>query len=488
VQTLALADTILGSGAIDEDGNPAPLGAASYILVPGTKKGEGNSGLRVPVESLETLAVAVPAFSWIINMSIAAIVKNKPEVEDMILKVLGPGLFEELFPFGLPKTLTSTVLAGYQRNFGTGVSALVRNAFGLEITNERFLQTSVQFYADRVAQWEREGGDPDDAPTFDDAVTSTVGYYLQKGFLGWFPPFSVKTEPPGQLWRDSWYDIREQNGGDTAAAREIALKQHGEWFRWYTYSSGRYTSYVPSTVEAYTKIWKDHPDLTKKLVSIAGDDLSMVSLLTLGTAGEFSQSVSNFLRDNPLPGDGDTVVSRMTPEKFQNMVLVDDGWNEYSKERAKFDAEQMRLRSLRDMPDIDKGQKEVYREMIAQNSERFAEFVEELEGENRPWAVARTNRGRATADRAAFFLREMFADEKFKKSTGQIELFQEIESFLDERDVALKAISGTRNNNVKKANREKFLEYVTDVFLVESPEFASFFDRYFSSEWVDDRG
>jgi hypothetical protein len=487
-QALILADTILGSGAIDEDGNPAPLGAASYILIPGSKKGAGDTGLRVPVESLETLAVAVPALSYVLNIGIASILKNKPEVEDMVLKALGPGLFEELFPYGLPRSIESSLFASYQRNFGTGAAALVRKAMGLEISDEKFLQTSVQFYSNAVAEWEREGGDPEEAPSFDDAIAGATGYYLQKAFLGWFPPFSVQVRPPGQLWRDAWYDIREQNGGDTVAAREIALKQYGDWFRWYTYSSGDYTAYIPSTLEAYTRIWKDHPALTKKLVSIAGDDLSMVSLLTLGTSGEFSQPVSDFLRDNPLPGDNTTVVSRMTPEKFQNMILVDDGWNVYSTERAKFDAEQARLRTLRDMPDIESDQKELYREMIAENDARFGVFTEELEGQNRPWAVARTNRGKATADRATEFLREMFDDPKFMRSTGRTELFSDIKYFLEQRDIALKAISGTRKNEVKKANREKFLQYVTETFLQENPEFASFFDRYFSSEWVTTDG
>ena len=488
VQSLILADTILGSGAVDENGDPAPLGAASYIIIPGTRNTPGDTGLRVRAESLETLAVAVPGLSYLLNIGIAAILKNKPEVEDMVRRALGPGLFEELFPYGLPRSFSSSLFASYQRNFGTAAAALVRKAMGLEITDEKFIQTSIQFYASSVAEWEREGGYPEDAPSFDDAIASATGYYFQKTFLGWAPPFAIDVRPPGQLWRDAWYEIREQEGGDTVVAREKALKQYGDWFRWYTYSSAEFTSYVPSTVEAYTRIWKDYPDLTKKLVGIAQDDLSMITLLTLGTSGEFSQPVNDFLRDNPLPGDNQTVASRMTPEKFENMVLVNDGWDVYSRERAKFDAEQIRLRALRDRPDIDKEEKEKYREMISLNERNFGNFVDELEQINLPWAVARTSRGTATSERAAIFLRTMFEDSKFMRSTGRIDLFKDIKFFLDQRDIALDAIKNAKSNEVKKANREKFMEYVTETFLVENPEFASFFDRYFSNEWVDDRG
>jgi hypothetical protein len=336
-----------------------------------------------------------------------------------------------------------------------------------------------------MARWEKEGGDPENPPSFDDAMASASGYYLQKSFWGWFPPFSVQTRPPGQLWRDAWYDIREQNGGDTQQAREVALKQHGEWFRWYTYSSSDYTAYIPSTTDAYKRIYQDFPGLTRDLVAIAGDDLSMISLLTLGTTGEFSQPVSDFLRDNPLPGDDVPVATRMTPEQFENMVRVDDGWNEYSREKAKFDAEQNRLRILRDTPDIDSERKELYRSMIAANDNNFAEWVDGLKADNIPWSVNRTRGGQNRAERASIFLKKMLSNEKFASTEGRTPLFRDISDFLVQRERALKVMRESRNNDVRRANKESFLEYVNSEFLQQNPDFALFFDRYFSSEWVD---
>jgi hypothetical protein len=102
VKHLLLADKILGSGSIDEDGNQAPLGSASYILIPGTKSSPGDTGLRVPVQSLETLAVAVPGLSYIGNIAIAQIVKNRPDVEEAFRSYIGEGAFEELVSLRIP--------------------------------------------------------------------------------------------------------------------------------------------------------------------------------------------------------------------------------------------------------------------------------------------------------------------------------------------------------------------------------------------------
>jgi hypothetical protein len=486
-QALVVADTILSEGAVDDDGNPVSLDEATYIIVPGTKKGPGDTGLRVPVASLETLSVAMPSVSYLVNMSIAAIVSQKPDVEESIRKALGDTLFNEMFPYGLPRDPVRALFSSYQRSFGKAATALLRKAVGLEVSDKEFLQTSVQFYANAMAEWEKSGAPIEEAPQFDDAVSDATGYYAQRAFFAWAPPFNVRTDVPGQLWRDNWYRLREQYGDDIQGARDAYIKQNGEWARWFTYSSSDYSSYIPSTQEAYRRVWVDHPDLARKLVALAGDDLSMVSLLALGTSGEFSQPVSDFLRNNPLPGDDVPVVSRMTPEQFQNMVFVEDGWNQYSRNRAKFDAEQKRLRALRDTPDISPQQKQLYRDMIAENDNRWSNvFVKNLEEENKPWAVARSQGGKDRAKNAAIFLETMLEDKKFATTTGRTELFSDIGFFLKQREKALTAIENSKTDEGRKANKDKFLAYVNEQFLEESPEFASFWDRYFSSEWMVD--
>jgi hypothetical protein len=485
-QALVVADTILNEGAVDRDGNPTDLKNAEYIIVPGTKKGPGDKGLQVPVASIETLAVAMPSVAYLINIGVAVVVSQKPDVEDGIRRALGEGLFNELFPYGLPRDPSKAFWASYQKNFGKTAEALLRKALGQQVTDKEFLQTSVQFYAHKMAEWEQSGKDPSEAPQFDDAVSDTIGYYAQKTFLGWAPPFSVRTDVPGQLWRDNWYKIREQYGDDTPAAREAYIKQNGDWARWYTYSSSDYSAYIPSTQEAYKRVWVDHPDLARQIVAIASEsgDLSMVSLLAVGTSGEFSQPVSDFLRNNPLPGDDVPVVSRKTPEQFESMILVEDGWNTYSRERAKFNAEQKRLRTLRDMPNLSSEQKQLYRDMIAENDSSFGSYVRDLKEANQPWALTFASRGTDRAEAAKIILKKMLSDEKFARTTGRSELFKNIGYFLEQRDKALQAIDNSKTAEGKKANKVSFLEYVNNEFLENSPEFASVFDRYFSSEWV----
>lgn len=483
-QALVVANTILESGAIDDEGNPTDLDNAEYIIIPGTKKGAGDTGLRVPVPSIETLAIAMPSVSYLVNVGVAAIVSQKPDLEENIRKAMGDTLFDEVFPYGLPRDPAKALTAGYQRTGLRALGAFVNTLLGQEVTDKEFLQTSVQFYANAMAEWEQSGKDPSEAPQFEDAVNDASWYYAQRTFLGWAPPFSVRTDVPGQLWRDNWYRIREQYGDDTQAAREAYIKQFGDWARWYTYSSSDYSAYIPSTQEAYKRVWVDYPSLAREVVSLAGDDLSMVSLLAIGTSGEFSQPVSDFLRNNPLPGDDVPVVSRMTTQQFENMVLVEDGWNVYSRERAKFDAEQKRLRALRDTPDISGEQKQLYRDMIAANDSGFAGFVEELKAGNEPWAFARAKGGADRAEQASIILKRIISDRKFADNTGREPLFKNIGYFLRERDKALAVIRGTKDQALKEANRASFVQWVNEQFIEDNPEFASVFDRYFSQEWV----
>jgi hypothetical protein len=123
--------------------------------------------------------------------------------------------------------------------------------------------------------------------------------------------------------------------------------------------------------------------------------------------------------------------------------------------------------------------------MIAANDNSFAEWVDGLKADNVPWAVNRTSGGQNRAERASIFLKKMLSNEKFAAKEGKTPLFRDISDFLVQRDKALKVMRESRNNDVRRANKESFLEYVNSEFLQENPDFALFFDRYFSSEWVD---
>lgn len=471
-QAALFAENILANGGVDEDGNPVKdIRDAKYILIPGTRRSPTDTGVRVPIESLATLIIGPPGFSYAVAFGLSVANRENPKVDEMARKILGPA-YEEMLPYGIARNPASTMFGGWQKDFWRAINGP---------SDFDFIQTSIYTYADSVALWEKNGKEGP-SPSFEDAINSSRAFYFARAGAKFVNAFSIQQQAPGQLMRNAWFKYRDQYGDDSQAAREAFMKQYGDWARWYTYSSSEYATFVPSTMEAYERIWEKHPDLSRELVSVSGDDLGMLNLLTLGASGEFSQSISNFLRDNPLPGDSQPVVKRMQPEKFDNMIRVSDGWNQYNKDKVIYDAEYNRLRTLRNEAP-DETMRSVYRSQIKQLDDQWREYVQGLEAENDAWAIDRADSGGQRAKTASIYLKKMFANEKFMNTTGKLPIYQDIKFFLEQRENALELVRNEKDSDVKKSIKKQFIEFVASDISQYNPDFGAFFDRYFLSEW-----
>lgn len=480
-QTALFANDLLLNMGVDAEGNPVKdIGDAEYILIPGTKRNAADTGLRIPVSSFATLTVNYPSLSWGANMLVNTVVKNKPSTEEIIRKALGETVFEEMFPYGFQRNPVSGLFGSYQKDFWRAFQGP---------SDTDYIQTTVQIYADKMAQWEMNGMPEGEQPSFADAANDATAFFVTRGATKFFSPLAVDRKVPGQLMRDAWYDIREQFPEDTAAAREAFTKKYGDAARWYTFSSSEYVTYIPSSQDAYERVWVDYPHLAREMKSIVGNDNSeYISLLTLGSDGTFSQSVSNYMRDNPLPGDDVPVITRMQPEQFDNVVNVYDGWAIYSRNRSRYDAELNRLRTLRDNADTDYD-KERYRAAIKANEDSWNRWVN-VDGPlatNEAWQFDR-NDSEQRAPRAAILLNKIIKDPKFAKNDGKTALWQNVSVFLDSRQKALDAVKAKDKPEEKAAVKKSFAKWVEDEILTETPEFYPTWERYFIGEWVKENG
>lgn len=475
-QSLLLSNDILSRGSVDEDGNPVEkVSDAAYFVIPGTKREPGDTGMRIPIGALTSFAVNYPGLSYASTVGISAITSRNPSTEQKMQDFFGPAIFDEMFPYGIPRDWESAFLGSYQKD-------LIRSFQGE--SNEQFIQSNVQIYADSIARWERDGMNGP-APTFADAIDDTEAFYTSRGGKKFFSAFSIQEQPPGQLMRDSWYNIRELYPDNTEEARRVYIEQYGEWARWYTYSSSDYTAYLPSTQDAYKRVWVDFPDLTRDITSLVGDDsLEYVSLLSLGTDGQFSPAVSNYYRETPLPGDDVPVVTRMNPESFNNMVLRSDGWNAYSKNRILFDTEMTRLRALRDNSATEH-MKDKYRDEIDNLESGWSAWVDQLKEVNEPWAFDFDSPSGNKASQASKIFKKILANDKFKRGPGGEVLWQNVDVFINGRDEALEAIKQETDSDVKAEIRRGFVEWVNNQLIPQSPEFVSVWERYFSREWTE---
>lgn len=485
-QTALFANDLITSMGIDENGNPVEdVRNAAYLLVPGTKSSATDTGLRIPVASFQTLTVNYPSLSWGMNALANTFVKNDPQYEEIIKNALGPA-FNELFPYGFNRNPVGTVFGSWQKD-------LWRLVNGSRDTD--FITTNVQIYADAVARWELENekreqqGLPPitEPPSFTDAAFDTVAFYAQRTLTKFFNPFTTDMQPAGQAMRDAWYDTRALYPEDTEEARKYFTQLYGDWARWYTFSSSEYTAYLPSSQDAYERVWVKYPELTREITSVVGDEnVEFVSLLTMGADGTFSQSVSNYMRDNPLPGDDVPVITRMQPEEFANFVRRSDGWAVFSRESAKYEAEMTRLRTLRDSTP-ESWAKDQIRGQIAQTELSFRDWRKNtLAKSNEPWAIDFNDPSGSKAKNAALLMRKIIDDPKFKANDGKSVLWQKAGVFLDSRDRALDAIEAEKDPERKKDLRASFVSWVNDDLLTEVPEFSPTWTRYFMREWADD--
>jgi len=497
--SLLLGDVFQVMG-VDSEGNPVDqdnIGDAAYLLIPGTKKTELDAGVRVPVGSVATMFADLPMLSWLGSMSVSTIVNQNPKNDkrfmDLAKRVGLDWYYEDLFPFGPEDNPLSALFGGWQKD--------VWRAFRGP-NDADFIRTSVQFYADSMAKWEQngyEGPEPDFQKAMDDASAYYLGNQLQIGPISLplkinlssraisknVSPFSLFTSGPGQLMRDAWYKHREEYPNDTAEARTTFMEKHGDWARWYTYSSSEFTTYVPSSIDVYERVWEKYPNLVSSMVSVAGDDaINYINLIALDADQTFDPAVNNYLRNNPLPGDDVPVLRRIQPERFANIVRVNDGWDLYGKEVVKHEAEQARLRELRNSaPTTELA--DFYRDEMYREDQAWRDWVN-VSGplaNNEAWQISRNQGGKDHAENAALFLSKIVNDKNFAKDEGKTDFWKNVKLFLEEREKASIELSKIRSSDDKALYKAEFRTWVRDNFLTEAPEFLPTYERYFEKEW-----
>ena len=485
-----LYGNMLENMGVDEQGNPTgrDIRKAKYLVIPGTRSSVEDAGIRIPTASFEGLAIGAPGLSWLATMAVSAAVANNPTQEEILKEALGQN-YDEVFPYGITRDARTVLLGAYQKELlsaASSVDGLKGITGALGVSDERFISTATQIYADSMARWERDGSDPRTAPTYKGALAEARAFILATAAVKFANPMSTNRPVPGQLMRDEWYAVRAAFPPEREdEARTYFMQKYGDWARWYTQSGSKKSAYIPSTQEAYKRVYVEYPDLASKLYALDVQNPSMVSLLTVGTGGEFSEAVSNFLRSNPLPGDDNAVYSRMTPEQFANQVRVDDGYNWYDANKTMYDAERARLSTLRDNANT-AAEKDYYRKWISSTDAKWKQTVSQYKESNLPWAAARTGSSTDRAEKASLYLTAILQDDTFRNGPGRSQVWQAIDQFLADRVSAKAQLTAAKNTDEKQRIKAAFYEYVQGELVAGNPDFGGVFNRYFSSEWVDD--
>lgn len=469
-------ERMLSNYGLDENGDPVDdIRRAKRILIPGTKRDPLDDGRTTSVESFLTMTFDWPAASYASTILLSQVAKSNPKTEEYIERFLGEEGMDAVFPYGLPRNPISGFFGPYQKDLWSAIRGE---------SDEEFIRFAIEFFANRMANWEKNGS-VGDSPTFEEAIKDARSFLYTRAGFRFMETFSTRHTPPGQFMRDAWFRTRDQYG-DTREAREKYMEKYGEWARWYTYSSSNIRAYIPRSYDAYERVWEDDPDLTRGIVSILGDDLSAVSLIALGADDEFARPVSNFMRDSSLPGDNVPVITRMSPEKFNRIVMVDEGWTRYNNGKTIYDAERLRLRTLRDEAETDE-ETNKYRNQLNQLDGSWETWVDDLEQKNEPWAADRTSGFTVKPRRATIVLNKILRSKKFMAKHGREPIWRKVRDFLKQREIALKSIKEAENSQHKAQIREAFATYVEEKYIENDPAFSGMWDRWYAGEWVEDQ-
>jgi hypothetical protein len=462
-----LGADIIKWGAVDEEGNRVDdVRDAKYFLVPGTKS-ESSSGVKLPLTSLATLTVNYPSFG--IGILMAASIAQRVEVKtaESLKAAMGETLYGEMFPYGISNNPLSNIAGAYQKD-------IWRAAWGTADTD--FNRSVMSLYGYQMYEWEKNG-EQGEQPTLDDAIDDIAAYYSSNAAKKFVSPFSIQTPIEGDLMAEAWSEFEQKYEGDTQAAREAFTAKYGDAARWLTMPTSMRTAYVPPTMAAQERVWEQFPDVAKRLVAIDPANPEYVSLLAYGTGGTYSSEVSKFMQTNPLPGDDTTLVENMDPTEFDSRAQQSLGWDAYSAGKTKYDAEHLRLVTLRDEA-TSEFEKQHYRDKINGLDQEWSGWVTSLEESNKPWAKQKGGSGEETADIATLYLNEILAEPDLAK----LEEFQKVAAFLKQREIAKTAYAAAGDDE-KKALKSQFTDYVRVNFAENDPDFTSLWDRYYASEW-----
>ena len=489
IQTGNIYGSALATFGVDEEGNEVKnISDAKYLVMPGTNS-EGNpDGVRFPLYFMDSIAVGAPSLSYGAAIAVSTAYLANPATEEFMQELMGPELYELTFPYGVQANPLSNILSSYQKS---ALSAI------RQFDDEAFLKASVDLHAHNMAEWEKNGSDMDSIPDYSKAKTDTRNYFILRLGVKFADSFSTEipnvTKVPGQFMRD---ELRrtEARFPNTFEGREEAavafISKYGEWAEWYTKSVKKYRVYVPSTQDAYNRLWKEFPDLTEKLVKLDPDDPFMVSLFATGTdSGDFSQSVFNAFKTDPLPGDTKLISETMAPSVFDTRYKVEEGWNLKKKSKAILDAELVRLRTLRDAATTNVVAKEKYRSEILDVTTQYNDWLQKLEDSNEPFAASQTSfEVTKNADRAALYLDNILKHKPFMDTVKDDPTWIALDKFMKSRknmQKAVEEIEDDKDGSKKDGLIIKYLTFVRDKYSSDV-EFDAIWERYFVDEYMAD--
>ena len=344
-----------------------------YINIPGEWAQRllifGNRPRAIPKPSLNLIfqggAWWNPGAGWFVQLPMSALVKSNPKLERNILT-------KEILPYGPQGTGWSDVLIQ---------SSGVRKALAVLDENDPGRQNlTVLVAAEENAKY--DAGLRDNKPTAGEINKRVRWILLADAASRLTLPFATNTRSPYQLFIDEFHRLREQ---DPFTATEKFYQLYGDDYYIFTTSLSKNNTGIAATIEA------DQRATQFKDLIAANPEFGWF-VVGDANAGEFSPAVYKRQRELAV-APGSITKFRESQDAYEAIkdTNVEKGWILYNKGMDKIEAARI-ARGLKSLES--KGAEDL--------KAAKAQFVAELENENKDWATAR---GKIDINKVQTFLR-----------------------------------------------------------------------------------
>lgn len=438
---------------VDENGNPTDdINKITHLVVPGTKDlglGPGGEGIALSAQSLGFL-LNRPSPSFVTSIAMGKVMEAYPASEGQIEDFMtfgGVNWYKVVYPYGAPTDVKSAFIPPYANAFFNAV-------VGPE-GKQDYLSSwkSVYNYHAMLV----EMGVQKDMPSDSQIRDEVRALWLAKFFSSWSSPFAgipykVDTNPMG-LTSNLYYKLQEKykaegksNQGARDAAGEEMLSLLGPKFMVdrLSFTGSSKNINIPSTYEAYARVFEDNPELVQRLASIEPGKINLVGLMTADLSRDPAEQSSNILKilANPkltLPGTSERLNElKMTPQEIERERLKQRTWNQYSAIREGLEAKITDGQTLRGHPELKAAlDKIVEGPLKAASQAWYDEFQLSASGDS-SYKYARA-------------LSEITNDKKFMTKNGNVQFWKDAKAFLDSRAIFTQVYQALPDYDPRKA-------------------------------------
>ena len=461
----------LGAFAVDAEGNPVDRGNwqnAEGIVVnlPGPLKNIYPEGDKITVSTRSwDFVTQAPSFSWAVGIPIQSFMAAYPDLNQTLKEVLSPATYKALFPFGpiqkndwtVGPVVLDPLVSGYVKDALTSFND----------DGDDFIQATTQYLQFLTAEWEKNGKDPNNKPTIEQAQKMAADHWRMRAITKWSMAGGYKIDPAGQLMRDEWYKIQQKHPGDPAAARDEMLRKHGESAVWYTTSSSNYRARVYPSVDGYKRL-KENEGLVKNLFQIDPTDPDVVGLVAIDSTDVYDPAVRTWMGDYTIPGDSSPLRTKLTPQEWLARTQAGQSWEVYNAEKAKRDAMMVKY-----------GVKSLESKAAAPLKAAWDAWLADFEAdpENANWLVESQKRDFSRAGKTVRGLEMILKDEKFVKDHGQSSFWMTARRYVSDRRDAVMLMGQADTSEERKIIKDGWSAYVRKEFLPSDKTFAGLYSR-----------